>query len=64
MKKCYECGKELKFWQAYRHPVLGKKEVVCSKCFDVLTESLKKYRDFILKEFGNNSIIKFKRIVH
>jgi hypothetical protein len=51
MKTCYVCGKKLKFWQGYYHPVLGKKEVVCSKCFKSVECSLEKYRNFILSEF-------------
>jgi hypothetical protein len=72
MKKCYECGKELKFWQGYYHPTLGKTEFVCSECFDILEESLEKYRNFILKELkqgreikiNNNSTIKLRHMVH
>ena len=55
MKKCYECGKELKFWEGYRHPALGKKELVCSNCFDSVEESMEKYRKFLLNE--HNDII-------
>ena len=51
MKKCYECGKELKFWEGYYHPVLGKKELVCSSCFDIVDESIENYHNFILSEF-------------
>ena len=72
MKKCYECRIELKFWEGYYHPVLGKKELVCSKCFDILEESIEKYRNFVLVDLeqgreikiGNNSIIKFRHMVH
>ena len=34
MGKCFECGKELKCWEGYRHPVLGMKETVCWNCFE------------------------------
>lgn len=51
MKKCFECGKELKFWEGYRHPVLGKKEIVCWKCFEKVENSLEEYRRFILDYF-------------
>ena len=51
MKKCYECGKELKFWEGYYHPALGKEELVCSECFNILVESMGKYRNFIIGEF-------------
>jgi len=48
MKTCFECGKELKFWEGYRHPVLGMKELVCWKCFERVDNSLEEYRNFIL----------------
>ena len=51
MKKCYECGKELKFWEGYYHPVLGKKELVCSKCFNTVDENIENYHNFILSQF-------------
>ena len=51
MKKCYECGKELKFWEGYCHPTLGWKHPVCSKCYDSIEESLDKYCSFILSEY-------------
>ena len=70
MNKCYECGKELKLWEGYRHPVLGKKELVCSKCFDILREDVENYRNYILRfiEKGEEKIIvdiskiKFKKL--
>ena len=72
MIKCNICGKKLKFWNGYYHPILGKKVIVCSKCFDNLNESIDRYREFILKDFkkenkikiNNNSKIKYKNIVH
>jgi hypothetical protein len=72
MKKCYECGRELKFWQGYYHPVLGKTELVCSECFDSIEESMDNYRNSILnqlkqnkeKHVFNNSIIKLRQMVH
>ena len=53
MKKCYECGKEMKFLECYYHPVLGKQVFVCSNCFTKLEVSMEQYRQFILNEFGN-----------
>jgi len=47
MKKCFECGKELKFWEGYRHPILGKKELVCWACFKKVDDSLKEYRNSV-----------------
>jgi len=48
MKKCIECGKELRLLEGYQHPTLGKKTLVCSLCFDQITESVAKWREFIL----------------
>jgi len=48
MKKCFECGKELKFWEGYRHPVLGAKELVCWACFEKVDKSVEEYRNFVL----------------
>jgi len=53
MLKCYECGKELRFWEGYHHPTLGFNIVVCGKCFEILEESMEKYRKFIINEFKN-----------
>ena len=48
MKKCFECGKELKFWEGYFHPVLGKKEIICWKCFEKVEKSVEEYSNFIM----------------
>lgn len=50
MKKCYECGKELKFWDGYYHPALGKKNLVCSNCFNSVKDSVEKYCKFLFNE--------------
>ena len=55
MLKCYECGKKIRFWNCYRHPILGYKIYVCGKCFEELNKSMENYRDFILNEFKNYS---------
>jgi hypothetical protein len=56
MKRCYECDKELKFWNSYHHPTLGYNTLVCSKCFDIVAESMKKYRRFILSEMKQEEL--------
>ena len=48
MKKCFECGKELKFWEGYSHPILGHEELVCWKCFEKVENSVEEYRRFVL----------------
>ena len=57
MKKCYECGKELKVWEGYYHPALGKNEFVCSQCFDSVEESMENYCNFILSDFKQDKKI-------
>ena len=48
MKRCEECGKELKFYEGYRHPILGKKFLLCSPCFDVVYEDLALWKEFVI----------------
>ena len=57
MKKCYECGKELKLWEGYRHPALGRKILVCSKCFESVEVSMEKYCNFVLSELKEEESI-------
>ena len=47
MKKCEECGKGLKFIEGYRHPTLGKKHLLCSPCFDQVSESVARWSEFV-----------------
>ena len=58
MEKCNECGKKLGFMGGYKHPTLGRKHHLCSTCFDTVTESVKKYKEFIfpyVNYFNNGS---------
>jgi hypothetical protein len=55
MKKCCECGKELKLWKGYFHPSIGKKEQVCRQCFNFIEESLKNFSKYLSKESSNKS---------
>jgi len=72
MNKCYECGKNLKFWEGFIHPIIGGKKYVCSDCYDTLDQRMKKYRGTIIREINkeknitikNNSAIKFRNMVH
>ena len=54
MKKCYECGKELKFWQGYHHPLYGKTELVCSECFDFVEKSMEFYQKCLFEKRQNH----------
>ena len=48
MKRCNECGKKLRVLEGYRHPVLGKDDLLCSSCFNTVSESVEQYGKFVL----------------
>jgi hypothetical protein len=52
MKVCVECGKNLGIIEGYRHPTMGKDNLLCSHCFDTVFESVEKYREFITPYIG------------
>ena len=53
MSVCVECGKQLDIFRGYRHPTLGKKNLVCSLCFDTVQHSLNQWMEFILSNSFN-----------
>jgi len=61
MTNCEECGKKLEFFEGYRHPTLGKKHLLCNPCFNQVSESVKKWGEFVLSnsfiiESSNNGL--------
>ena len=52
MKACVECRKNLGIMEGYRHPTMGKDNLLCSKCFHTVFESVEKYREFITPYIG------------
>lgn len=52
MKGCEECGKKLGILNGYRHPTKGKNHLLCSSCFDILHESVVKWREANLPYVG------------
>ena len=52
MKVCVECGKNLGILEGYRHPTMGKDNLLCSKCFDTVFESVEKFRLFVSPYIG------------
>jgi hypothetical protein len=52
MKECMECGKNLGTIKGYRHPTMGKDNLLCSNCFDTVFESVEKYREFVSPYMG------------
>jgi hypothetical protein len=57
MKRCNECGKKLRVLEGYRHPVLSNDALLCSSCFDIVSESVEQYGKFVLPyvDFFKNS---------
>jgi hypothetical protein len=52
MKECMECGTKLGIMEGYRHPTMGKDNLLCSNCFDTVFESVEKYREFVSPYIG------------
>jgi hypothetical protein len=48
MKECVECGKKLGIIESYRHPTMGRDNLLCSDCFDTVSISVEKWSKFIL----------------
>jgi hypothetical protein len=53
MVSCKECGKELGVFEGYRHPVMGKKHHLCSPCFDQVSESVARWKEFVMSNSFN-----------
>jgi len=60
MADCEECGRELGIMRGYRHPALGKRFLVCGKCFDKVEGDMKRWSEFSLsdefRELSKNEI--------
>jgi len=69
MKVCEECGKKLRLLKGYRHPTLGKGFNLCSMCFDQVSESVNRWKTFVLansfdfKPSRNSIEMDWKRII-
>ena len=53
MVSCEECGKKLRILEGYCHPTMGKKHHLCSPCFDQVSESVAKWREFVMSNSFN-----------
>lgn len=58
IKKCEKCDKELRLLGGYSHPTLGKEFLLCSCCFDIVNESVEKWREFVIVNSFNNEYYK------
>ena len=69
MKKCEECGKKLGILGGYCHPTLGTSHILCSPCFNQVSESVEKWREFVLsnsfnmRPSKNDSQLYWKKII-
>jgi len=68
MVSCEECGKKLGIFEGYCHPTMGKKHHLCSPCFDQVSDSVAKWREFVMSNSFNinttqmNTQIDWKKI--
>ncbi len=53
MVECMECGKKLGVLEGYGHPTMGKKHFLCSPCFDQVSNSVAKWREFVASNSFN-----------
>ena len=60
MKFCEECGKKFGIFSGYKHPVLGKKSLVCGDCFSSIDETLTLWREFVLSNSFNKEYSELK----
>ena len=69
MKDCKECGKKLSVFEGYTHPTMGKKYLLCSPCYDQVSESVEKWKEFVLsnsfkmRASKGNSQLDWKKII-
>jgi len=54
MKNCSECGKKLRFFEGYIHPILGKKYLICKKCLDFINRSMGFYKKCLFEGRQNH----------
>jgi hypothetical protein len=53
MINCIECDKKLGIINRYRHPALGKRFLVCGKCYTKIDENMQKWSKYCLLEALN-----------
>jgi len=47
-RKCIECGKDLSFFEGYRHPTMGIHYLICRECFEKVENSVERWGRFVL----------------
>jgi hypothetical protein len=64
MGNCSECGKKLGILEGYRHPTMGKHQHLCSPCFDLVSESVAIWGEFVRSNSFNMRSSKIKSTVN
>lgn len=54
MADCEECRKKLGILEGYRHPALGKRFMVCGKCFTKVDKDMARWSRFCLSDSFNS----------
>ena len=49
---CKECNSKLGFLGGFKHPIKGRKHIVCNSCFEVANAEVMKNREEVLMEVG------------
>jgi len=50
MVKCKECNKKLGILKGYHHPALGKRFLICGKCYTNVAEDMIRWNKFCLSD--------------
>ena len=56
MAKCEECGRKMRLLEGYNHPTMGKNYLLCSNCYDQVSESVENWTQFVLSNSFNNEV--------
>jgi len=62
MVDCEECDKKLGIFEGYHHPALGKRFLVCGKCFDKVDTDMERWSKFCLLDSFNVETLKDQTI--
>jgi len=54
MSSCSECGKKLRLYEGYIHPLRGKKYLVCRACFEYITQGIAFYNTCLFEGRENH----------
>ena len=56
MVVCTECNKKIGILKGYKHPIEGKKHIVCGNCFDRIEATVTQTRNELYREIEFNNI--------